>query len=270
MNKPWNRSTLWLRLACCGICALVAGACARPNHTPPKDEPLLALVAASTKEAVTEIAARFTDQNGTTVEIMPGPSSGLAKQIVHSEKGDVFLSADEASAAVLAKAGLVADSRDLLSNVLVVAVPSDSSLKLNDVAALDNSEIKRIAIAEPGVPAGEYARQSLEKAGVLAAVESKFIGGTDVRATLQLVIRGEVDAGFVYRTDTLGDARVRVALEVPATMHRPIVYPLVLLRSADEKPAARAFYGFLTSHEAAAIFEKHGFGVMPAAGNLHQ
>jgi molybdate transport system substrate-binding protein len=111
------------------------------------------------------------------------------------------------------------------------------------------------------VPAGEYARQSLQKAGIWDKVQSRLVGGIDVRATLEFVARGEAEAGLVYRTDALHEPRVRVALEVKPGMHEPIRYPLVLLRREPTKEAARHFYDYLRSKQAAGVFERAGFGV---------
>jgi molybdate transport system substrate-binding protein len=111
------------------------------------------------------------------------------------------------------------------------------------------------------VPAGEYARQALHKAGVWDKVEGRVVGGIDVRATLQFVARGEAEAGLVYRTDARDQTKVHVAVEVDPGLHEPIRYPLVLLRREPMKEAARRFYDYLGSEKSAAAFERAGFGV---------
>jgi molybdate transport system substrate-binding protein len=82
-----------------------------------------------------------------------------------------------------------------------------------------------------------------------------------VRATLQFVVRGEAEAGLVYRTDARGESRVRVAMRVDPTLHAPIRYPLVLLWHQPIKEGARRFYNYLISQKATMIFEWAGFGV---------
>ncbi len=81
----------------------------------------------------------------------------------------------------------------------------------------------------------------------------------DVRAALAAVASGNVDAGLVYRTDALIEPRVKVSFETPEGEGPRIVYPLALLRGAEEP--ARALYRFLTSAETARIFERYGFGL---------
>jgi molybdate transport system substrate-binding protein len=217
--------------------------------------------AASTKEAVEQLARSFKDETGIPVEVTLGPSSGLAKQIEQGATADIFLSADQASADYLAGKQLVAERRDLLTNRVVVVVPADSDQGIKELRDLAEPRIKRLALAEAKVPAGEYARQALRKAGIWDRVEGRVVGGIDVRATLQFVVRGEAEAGFVYKTDALGESRVRVALEVDPALHDPIRYPLVLIRRDPIGEAARRLYAYLGSEKAAGVFERAGFGV---------
>jgi molybdate transport system substrate-binding protein len=221
--------------------------------------------AASTTGAVEEIAAAFTAETGIEVVVSPGPSSGLAKQIQQGAAADVFLSADQPNADYLEEEGFVAERVNLLTNRLVVIVPADSEVEIDALADLTDDAFRRVALAEEKVPVGEYARQALDGAGVLEAVVAKSVGGVDVRAALQYVARGEVDAGFVYHTDALGNRKVRVALEVDPASHRPIEYPLVLVRRDGINPAARRFFAYLQGETAAKAFREAGFGRVEAA-----
>jgi molybdate transport system substrate-binding protein len=217
--------------------------------------------AASTKEAIEQVAKEFQGDNGTPVEVLPGPSSGLAKQIEQGAAADLFLSADQASADYLAAKHLVSERRNFLTNQLVVVVPTTSDVGVQALPDLADPRLRRLALAEPKVPAGEYARQALRKAGVWDKVESRVVGGIDVRSTLQFVAHGEAEAGLVYRTDALGRSSVRVAVQIDPGLHDPIRYPLVLLRREPIKQAARRFYNYLGSEKTARVFERAGFGV---------
>jgi molybdate transport system substrate-binding protein len=216
-------------------------------------------VAASTKVAVDEIARKFQTDAGITVEVVSGPSNGLAKQIEQGADADLFLSADQTSVDYLTEKELTGPRRNLLANRLVVITPADSMLNFESLADLASADVKRLALGVPKVPVGEYARQALEKAGVLDELKDKIVGGIDVKATLQFVARGEAEAGIVYWTDTPGNSKVRVAYQIPLNLHQPIEYPLVvLLRAADNNSALR-FYDYLGSVQAAEIFKRHGF-----------
>lgn len=224
-----------------------------------------ALVAASTADAVAEIAEAFTAQTRTSVVVTPGSSSRLAKQIAEGADADVFLSADQANADWLATRGLVREQRPLLSNRLVVVVPAGGSTRIDDLDDLAGPAIGEVALAIPGVPAGEYARQALRTAGLWKAIEPKSIGGDDVRAALAFVERG-ADAGVVYRTDCDGNANIGVAFEVDPSLHDPILYPLVLVAREGAAGQGKAFFEHLRGEAAARVFAARGFSVVGEDG----
>jgi molybdate transport system substrate-binding protein len=228
-----------------------------------KPPPGLSIFAAvSTREAVEQIARDFEREALTPVTCSFAASSTLARQIEQGADAALFLSADERWADYLSDKGLVVERRDLLANRLVVVVPARQAGKpdLHKVADLAGNEIKQLALALDPVPAGHYAREALEKAGIWEQVKARVRETGDVRATLAIVERGEADAGIVYATDAATSEKVHTALQVPEELHTPIRYPLVLLRR-NISPAARRFYDFLGDKTAAAHFRKAGFQI---------
>jgi molybdate transport system substrate-binding protein len=244
------------------ILALALVLCAIPAQgSDPEPARITIFAAASTKAVVDGVAKQFTDSTRIVVEVVPGPSSGLARQIVAGADAHLFLSADQASADYLEREALVDERRNLLTNGLAVVAPADTPLELVRLQDLADARIKRLAIGASKVPAGEYARAALKGAGVLEQVQGKLVEGVDVRATLQFVARGEVEAGIVYRTDILGSSTVRLAFEVDPALHPPIEYPLVLVLRETASAAARKFYDYLFSEKAAQAFRDAQFGI---------
>ncbi len=218
--------------------------------------------AASTFAALEESAKAFETDQHIGVTIVPGPSSALSKQIVEGSDTDLFLSADRASVSYLAQKQLVENSVDLLTNRLVIVVHAESMRKITNIAELAHDSIKRIAVAEAKVPAGEYARQALAKAGILDAVTDKMVSGVDAKATTQLVIRGEAEVGIIYRTDAIGSQQLRVAYEIPTELHAPIVYVLTRIKRDGVHPASAAFFDYLQQQAAREIFARYDFGLV--------
>ena len=237
-------------------------ACLLCTRAAATDSTVKIYVAASTRDVVAEIAKQFTQSSGVGVEVSPGPSSKLAKQIVEGGPADLFLSADQANADYLGEKQLVARRRNLLGNRLVVVVPKASTLKLESLADLKSEAVQEVALALEKVPAGEYARQALGATGVWNEIQSKVIGGEDVRATLAFVERGAA-AGIVYATDARGSSQVRVAFEIDPGLHQPIEYPLVLLKRDPANAAAQQLYDYLGTERAAEVFRRSGFRVIP-------
>jgi molybdate transport system substrate-binding protein len=227
-----------------------------------KQQGVRIFAAVSTRESLEAIAHDFESRTGTPVSCSFAGSSTLARQIEQGADAELFLSADDRWADYLADKGLVVQRRDLLSNRLVVVTPTARPLRLQRLDDLAGAEVTHLALALDPVPAGHYAREALQKAGCWPQLEKRVRECGDVRATLALVTRDEVQAGIVYATDALTSDKVRVALEVPEDLHSPIRYPLVLLRRGEGLAAARALYDFLDGATARDHFRKAGFRIV--------
>ena len=227
-------------------------------------EEVVVFAAASLADALREIGKDFESRTGHRVVISFGGSNDLARQIRAGAPAEVFVSASAERMDEVQGAGFVRpqDRVDLLSNQLVVIVPAGSTTSL--ATAEELTRVRRLALGDPqAVPAGIYARQWIEERGLWERLRDRVVPTLDVRAALAAVESGNADAGIVYRTDAAISKRVRVAFEVPAKEAPRIVYPAALLATAGS-PAARAFFEYLRSPEARAVFERLGFEFLPA------
>ncbi len=121
-------------------------------------------------------------------------------------------------------------------------------------------QVQRLALGDPKlVPVGVYARGYLERAGVWSELGPKVIPLENVRAVLAAVESGNVDAGFVYQSDTATAKKAKIIFSVPSADAPAINYPVALVQQAQPKPAAEKFLQHLAGQEAAAVFEKFGF-----------
>jgi molybdate transport system substrate-binding protein len=229
-----------------------------------KEGPVVAFVAASTKDAVQEIADAFTKERKVEVKINADDSSKLATQIVEGAPADVFLSANEKWADFVKDKGLAQETTPLLGNSLVIVVPAGNPAMVARPEDLTKSAVKRVAVAGSTVPAGIYARQALKKLGLWNALEKekKAVPGDNVRVALTYVERGEVEAGVVYATDAKLTKKVEQVYTFDPSAHDPIRYPLVLLKERPRTRDGQAFFESLQSPAAAAVFRKYGFTVL--------
>lgn len=245
-----------LAFALCAASILLG--CTKKNDAP---SGVLCLVAASTKDAVGELAASFTKQTGVAVKISPEDSSKLANQIVQGAPADVFLSANEKWADFVADQGFAAEKKPLLGNRLVVVVPKGNPAHVTAPADLAKPEVKHLAVAGPTVPAGIYAKAALTSLKLWDALDAakKLTPGENVRSALAYVERGEAEAGIVYETDAKISPRVEIAATFDPSTHPKIVYPLVLTKRGATNDAAKKWFAYVQSPEAAAVFAKYGF-----------
>lgn len=226
---------------------------------------LLIAAAASLQDALEDLDPMFeAAHSGITVNYNFAASGPLQQQIQQGAPVDVFVSAAAKQMdALQAQTLILSDTRrNLLTNNLVLIVPSNSTLGLASFRQLTDSTIGRISVGEPrSVPAGQYAEELFTNLGILEPLRSKFVYGNSVRNVLGSVESGNADAGVVYTTDARITSRVQQVATAPSNLHSPIVYPIAVMRSSPNQQAARTYVQFLSSQPVQEVFRQYGFGI---------
>ena len=128
---------------------------------------------------------------------------------------------------------------------------------------MTNENIQHIALGEPkGVPVGQYSEEIFTNLGILDAVKSKAVYGSDVRQVLAWVESGEADCGVVYATDAAISDKVKVIAIAPDDSHKPVIYPAAVIKDSKNVDESKKFLEFTSSDSAKKIFEKYGFTVI--------
>ena len=229
-------------------------------------KPVMVFAAASTTNAVTDVAALFSNTTGIDVSLSFASSSTLAKQIQSGAPANVYISANQKWMNFLEEKKLIdaAGRFDLLSNRIVLISPKSSNVHINISTASNLEEILgkgRLAMGDPShVPAGMYAKQALENLGLWKQVKDKLAPAKDVRSALTLVEREEVPLGIVYATDAAISSKINIVGEFPKDSHSPIAYPVALV-TGNATPSAERFLDFLKTPEVATIFITYGFSI---------
>lgn len=223
---------------------------------------LYVFAAMSLSDALTKIGAQFTEHKDMRVHYNFAASSTLQRQIEKGASADVFISASPIQVDALNALGLLEDGSrtDVLTNRLVIVSQKHTQINIENIAELLDTSIKRIATGHPEiVPAGSYAKETLEHFELWEKVKPKLIFGTDVHATLAYLTSANVDIAIVYETDTKITDKVKVLFKLPNETHSRIVYPAVILKNSNKRVSAETFLTFLKEPIATDIFEKHGF-----------
>ena len=244
--------TLVLLLASFGI------ALAQPSNE------ILVSAAISMKNAFEEIGRVYETLNrDAKVSFNFGASGDLARQIEGGAPVDVFVSASVTEMDDLDSKGLVLRGTrvNFARNRLVLVVPAGSGLKVTSFVDLQKPEIKKIAIGNPKtVPAGRYAEEVLRHYGVRDSLRERLVFAENVRQVLDYVARGEVDAGMVYSTDAMTRPKeVTLVATAPEGSHKPILYPIAVIKGTKKENAARGLVSLVVSPEGRKILERHGF-----------
>lgn len=222
--------------------------------------------AASLTDALNELSVSYQKSHADiSIKRSFAGSSTLAKQIENGAPADIFISADNDWEDYLFKRGLLLKEsrKKMLANELVLISPLANDLKVSldpkfDFAAAFSGRLCTGDTAS--VPVGKYAKQSLSYYGWWDKISARVVGTEDVRTALAFVERGECNLGVVYKTDVQQSKKVKVVSTFPAASHTPIEYPGALTKNASAD--ANAFWAFLQTDEAKAVFTRYGFVVL--------
>lgn len=207
-----------------------------------------------------ELCRDYAQQEGAPAsDINGGSSLLLRRQIEADAPGDLYISASGGHMDALDTGGHIEiNSRvELLRNRMALLVRVESGLMtMEDLA---QPEI-RVALANEGVPAGDYARELLRSAGLWESVSQSILDFPHEPAVLRAIERALIPAAFVYgssassfRHDLVRELRIHPE-------HQPeIRYPGAVLSRSSRPERARHFLEFLLSPRAQEIFQRHGF-----------
>ncbi|MGC3984965.1 MAG: molybdate ABC transporter substrate-binding protein [Pseudorhodoferax sp.] len=219
--------------------------------------------AASLTDAFKELAPQFeASKPGATVRFNFAASGVLLQQISQGAPVDVFASADQetmnrADAQKLIDA---ASRRNFVTNSLVLIEPAQGGAGITGLADLHGAAVKKIAVGKTAtVPVGRYTKEVLDAANLWNVLEPKFVQADSVRQVLDYVSRGEVEAGFVYRTDaTIAANKVKVVASPQGAT--PVSYPIAVVADSKNKAAAADFIAFVNSDAGQQVLARYGFG----------
>lgn len=229
---------------------------------------LTVFAAASLTDAFGELAEVFEEENpDVEVRTSFAGSPTLAAQISQGAPADVFAPADAAQMEGVRNDGLLGTGPETFArNSLTIVVPADNPAGIRDYEDLARPGL-RLVLAADGVPAAEYAEESLERA------EDRYGGGfrrrvlenaasreADVRAAVNRVALGDADATFAYRSDLTPDVQDRVGtVEIPPEMNVTAEYPIAVLKNAPHPEPAGAWVNLVLSDEGQRVLEEWGF-----------
>lgn len=185
-------------------------------------------------------------------------SSTLVAQVQQGIQADVIATADEETMGQLESAGLLEEPPQIFAlNELAIIIEAGNPQNVQDLADLADPNLKVVLAAEE-VPAGAYARQSLDAAGVEVQPVSLE---EDVKAVVSKVSLGEADAGIVYVTDV--KAAGSAVSSVPISQEHNVVarYPIAVLKDAPNENPADDFVALVLSEDGRAALSEAGFSL---------
>ena len=248
------------------LIALAALAALAPARA--QDAPVIA-AAADLQVVLPEIAKAFKSETGREVTLVFGSSGKLTQQIQSGAPFQMLMAADESFVFKLADAGKTFEGArgDIYAQGHIgLFVPLGSALqadaKLDDLeAALRDGRVKHLAIANPDhAPYGRAAMQALQHRGLWDAAKPLLVLGENVSQTMQFASSGSAEGGLVPLSLAASPALAPLGrfAPIPEEWYAPLRQRMVVLAGAGE--TTRAFYAYVKSPPARALFIKAGFG----------
>jgi molybdate transport system substrate-binding protein len=201
----------------------------------------------------------------------------LVSQIQSGATCDVFAGASTKYGKTLLDAGLIQTPVNFCQNTLVVAIPKKNPGLIHTLQDLAVPG-KTVAIGDSAVPIGTYTRTVLTNLSKDAAYGTDYstrvlanvvANCTNVNVVTALVVIGEVDAGFVYKSDAQYVAKTVQQITIPADFQsNPLpTYPLAVTKSTTNATLSQAWIDYVMSAKGQALMVKYGFLPKPAASS---
>ena len=232
-----------------------------PENTEQADEgedltgqTLMIYCGAGMQEPFQEIADRFQEETGCTMNVTFANAAQIQTQIQESQQGDFFIagSADE----VKPVSDFVSQSKDLVKHIPVLAVAEGNPLGITGIASLGTSDVRTVIGDPESTPIGKIAQKAFSDFGVTDTVN--LVATTTTAPQLATVISlGEADAAIVWKENCNVDG---VEICDTADMDGYVkTIPSARLTFSEGNAAAQVFSEYLDGETAQEIWMSYGY-----------
>ncbi len=231
------------------------------------DKMVLLYAPISLSEVINEVInSNMTLKNKIKVKPIFMGTSQLVMQIKNGANPDIFISANEEWMDYLEtkKKILKEYRRNYLYNSLVVITNKKNNIKkIKNVKELEktllNSKTKISLAMTNSIPAGMYAKNYLENIGIWKKLRNNYVESINVRVALNYVVRNDLEFGIVYKTETIGNSKIKIVYLIEGNKHRRITYPIAVL---NKKKETMEVYDFLLKDKNLSKTLKWGFEIL--------
>ncbi|MBS0466706.1 MAG: molybdate ABC transporter substrate-binding protein [Proteobacteria bacterium] len=215
---------------------------------------LLVAAGAGYRKPVMELLEDFSKSSGIRTEA----SFGNMKQVEIQVKQNPDIALMIGDRAFLEPMGLAERFQPLGQGKLVLVTARGQAIA--SLADLREPRFKRIALADRTKAVyGNAAATCLQRLGLAQPLAERLVEVATVPQVSAYVATGEVDAGFLNRTEALAlQGRAGQAIDAPQDCYDPIALSVGVLKGRADHAAVRAFLDYLASPAARRVLERHG------------
>ncbi|MFA6508403.1 MAG: molybdate ABC transporter substrate-binding protein, partial [Treponemataceae bacterium] len=192
----------------------------------------------------------------------------LNTQIRNGAPFQIFMSADNTFPAKLYVDGFAAGPEKVYATGALILLSSTARDFSAGLAILNDGSVERFAIANPETaPYGKAALEALTALGLWETIKVKAVTAQTITQAVQYTVTatglGFVNKSALYTKDLapFTDKEGVNWIAVDPSTHAPIEQAFIVIKSAANDPAAKAFADFLSSDAAKTVFKKFGYSV---------
>ena len=222
-------------------------------------------VASNFAPVLKEIAPLYEKFTQEKIVLTQGSTGKLYTQIIHGAPYDLFFSADQTRADLLAKKqrGSSSDTWIYAKGRLALYTPNHQCLpeKIPELLSRANS----FALANPETaPYGKAAMEFLEKHGLWEKFKNKAVYGENIAQAYHFMSSGDIDAGLLAYSQLKANPSIdrRTYCLIPVDQHSPIIQKAVSFKKRTKSKEIRHFVSFLkNSPKVKEIIQQHGYSL---------
>ncbi|MDR2386523.1 MAG: molybdate ABC transporter substrate-binding protein [Deltaproteobacteria bacterium] len=222
-------------------------------------------VASNFEAPVKLIAEQFEKDTGHKAVLSFGSTGSFATQIRNESPFGIFFAADNIAPKELEDEGLtVPGSRFTYAQGALVLWSSTDGYVDDKGEVLKTGKYEHLAVADPErAPYGVAAYELLRAWDLLSKLESeqRLVIGQNIGQTVQYVQTGSAELGLVAQSQVWKDGKFNSGSGwiVPANLYSPILQDVVILKSAADNAAVKAFADYVKGPKAKEIILSFGY-----------
>ncbi len=247
--------------------SMLVGCINNPNNINSEEVEIHVFMAASLKNAVTEITQNYNAIHPEIKFVLNSDNTGkLQKQVEEGGACDIFFSAAMKQVENLEQGGYISPGNitSIVENKVVLIKAKGLETKVTGFD--DITKAQNIALVGEDVPVGDYARQILNNIGNIEEVMKMDINEvTKVTEALIAVNEGSNEIGIVYATDAASmKDTIEIIEEAPQeALDERVIYPIAKIEDAYENEMvdkyAEELLEYIKSDSGLKVLESYGF-----------
>jgi molybdate transport system substrate-binding protein len=222
-------------------------------------------VAANVSYAINDLIKEFnTLYPDTEVKVTLSSSGKLTAQIKNGAPYQLFMAANMDYPNALYKQGIAVTRPLIYAQGALSFLSSGKKDFSQGIDMVAGESIGKIAIANPkAAPYGAASVEALKNAGLYEKVKDKFVYAESISQTVSYAVTA-ADIGFIAKSSLFSDKMSRYKkgvhyADVETDLFTPIDQGVVILKNAEANKEVAAFYSFVLSKKAKAVFESYGY-----------